>query len=312
LDGAPVATINANLTSGLDLTSAHRLAENLGIAFMGDTKGGAFDVTGGVARTLLASPNPDGRSNADVVRPWANTLDVTRRSRDMWIVDFGVDTSIEEAALYEAPFEYAKTHVMPKREASRSKITQWWRHERPRPDMRVALDGMSRFLVTPTTSKHRLFVWMDAITLPDHQLIAFARDDDYFLGMLQSCVHELWARGQGTQLREVESGFRYTPTTTFETFPFPHPNEPQRDAIAAAAKSLADLRAGWLNPPGATTAALRKRTLTNLYNQPPSWLTQAHERVDRAIHAAYGWPYPLTPDEVLALLLALNLSRRAA
>jgi type II restriction/modification system DNA methylase subunit YeeA len=312
LDGAPVATINANLTSGLDLTSAHRLAENLGIAFMGDTKGGAFDVTGGVARTLLASPNPDGRSNADVVRPWANTLDVTRRSRDMWIVDFGVDTSIEEAALYEAPFEYAKTHVMPKREASRSKITQWWRHERPRPDMRVALDGMSRFLVTPTTSKHRLFVWMDAITLPDHQLIAFARDDDYFLGMLQSCVHELWARGQGTQLREVESGFRYTPTTTFETFPFPHPNEQQRDAIAAAAKSLADLRAGWLNPPGATTAALRKRTLTNLYNQPPSWLTQAHERVDRAIHAAYGWPYPLTPDEVLALLLALNLSRRAA
>jgi hypothetical protein len=107
----------------------------------------------------------------------------------------------------------------------------------------------------------------------------------------------------------VESGFRYTPTTTFETFPFPEPTDEQRDQIAAAAKSLDDLRAGWLNPANATDDELRKRTLTNLYNQRPSWLVQAHERLDRAVHAAYGWDYPLDPDEVLARLVALNLSR---
>ena len=170
-------------------------------------------------------PNPDGRSNADVVRPWVNGLDVTRRPRDMWIIDFGTDMPMEEAALYEAPFEYVKEHVMPTRETNRraAYAERWWLHVEPRSGMRSALDGLERFLATPTVSKHRIFAWLDGATLPDHQLIAFARDDDYFFGVLQSRVHELWARAMGTQLREVESGFRYTPTTTFETFPFPKP-----------------------------------------------------------------------------------------
>jgi hypothetical protein len=129
--------------------------------------------------------------------------------------------------------------------------------------------------------------------------------------VLHSSVHELWARGLGTQLREVESGFRYTPTTTFETFPFPQPTDEVRDQIAVAAKTLADLRAGWLNPTGTTDDELRKRTLTNLYNQQPSWLAQAHERLDRTVHAAYGWDYPLEPGETLARLVAMNLSRKA-
>jgi hypothetical protein len=124
-------------------------------------------------------------------------------------------------------------------------------------------------------------------------------------------VHELWARGHGTQLREVESGFRYTPTTTFETFPFPHPADDIRDEIAAAAKRLDELRNGWLNPPGMTEVDLRKRTLTNLYNARPSWLALTHERLDQAVHAAYRWPYPLEAEEVLARLLALNLERAA-
>lgn len=314
LNGALVPAINANLTAGIDMTQVRRLAENLNVAFMGDTKGGAFDISGEVAEELLASPNPDGRSNADVVRPWMNSRDATQRPRRMWIVDFGVDTSIEEAALYEAPFEYVKQHVMQKRSENRrpAYAERWWLHVEPRSGMRRALDGLPRFLVTPTTSKHRVFVWMDPRTLPDHQLIAFARDDDYFFGALHSAVHEVWARGLGTQLREAESGFRYTPTTTFETFPFPTPTDPQRETIAATAKALDALRVGWLNPPGVPDAELRKRTLTNLYNQRPSWLAQAHERLDRAVYDAYGWVYPLAPAEVLAKLVALNLARKAA
>lgn len=115
--------------------------------------------------------------------------------------------------------------------------------------MRAALQPLPRFAATITVSKHRLFVWMSAPTLPDHQLIAFARDDDYFFGVLHSRVHEIWARAQGTQVRERESGFRYTPTTCFETFPFPQPSTEQQEAIAAVAREVDELRKRWLNPP---------------------------------------------------------------
>jgi hypothetical protein len=115
----------------------------------------------------------------------------------------------------------------------------------------------------------------------------------------------------GTQLREVESGFRYTSTTCFETFPFPRPADAQRDAIAEAARDLDRLRIGWLNPPGLQEPDLAKRTLTNLYNARPTWLAQAHERLDAAVLAAYGWPADIAAEELLARLLAVNLARAA-
>ena len=115
----------------------------------------------------------------------------------------------------------------------------------------------------------------------------------------------------GTQLREKESGFRYTPTTCFETFPFPEPSDTQREAIAEAAKELNKLREGWLNPPGLPAQELRKRTLTNLYNTPPTWLHQAHQRLDQAVLDAYAWPHDLPDAAILERLLALNLERAA-
>ncbi len=225
LNGRPVAAINPNLTAGIDLTRVGRLRENLGIAFMGDTKGGPFDIDADVAAAMLAAPNPHGRSNAEVVRPWVNGLDLTRRPRGMWIIDFGTDMPEADAALYEAPFEYVKRHVKPTRarHPSDDHRRAWWLHV-------AAAVGNARGPGRPGSlhrhaarlTKHRLFVLAGrARHLPITQLIVFARDDDYFFGVLHSSVHELWARGLGTQLREVESGFRYTPTTTFETFPFP-------------------------------------------------------------------------------------------
>jgi hypothetical protein len=130
--------------------------------------------------------------------------------------------------------------------------------------------------------------------------------------VLHSHVHEVWARATGTQLREVESGFRYTPTTCFETFPFPEPNEEQREAISAAAAELNRLREGWLNPPGASEAELKARTLTNLYNQRPTWLANAHATLDAAVLMAYGWPADVADEEILARLLKLNLEREPA
>nr|MDQ3552886.1 hypothetical protein [Chloroflexota bacterium] len=186
---------------------------------------------------------------------------------------------------------------------------RWWLHMEPRSGMRAVLNDLARYIVTPRVSKYRLFMWVKSDTLPDSATIVIARDDDYTFGVLHSRVHELWARGMGTQLREVESGFRYTPTTTFETFPFPLPTDEQRDSIAAAAKRLNELREGWLNPAGATDEELDQRTLTKLYNAMPSWLRDAHATLDHAVLAAYALPHDIPDADLLARLLDLNLQR---
>jgi hypothetical protein len=181
--------------------------------------------------------------------------------------------------------------------------------------MRAALIGKQRYIATPRVSKHRLFIWLASEFLANDGTIVIAREDDYMLGVLHSWPHELWARAKGTQLREADSGCRYTPTTTFETYPFPWPpgQEPQDDprvvAIAEAARELVALREAWLNPRDVFGAELNKRTLTNLYNQRPDWLETAHRRLDAAVLAAYGWPEGLGDEEILGRLLALNLER---
>ena len=343
LDGKLADEIYTDLTArrdgvGVDLTKARRLGKNAGVAFMGDTKGGPFNITGDQARDWLRLPaNPNGRTNAHVLKPWVNGMDLTRRPAGKWIVDFGLHMSEGDAALYEEPFRRVQKHVYPMRRKNRRKSYReyWWRHVEPRPKMWAALEGLSRYIATPTVAKHRLFVWLDARICPDHQLIVIARDDDTTFGILHSRFHETWSLRLGTSLEDRP---RYTPTTTFATFPFPPglaPNvpatqqasNPHAGAIAQAARRLVKLRDRWLNPPEwvewvdepvpgypkrpvprdqKTANALKKRTLTNLYNTRPQWLTDAHQTLDAAVAAAYGWPADISDDDVLRELLALN------
>ncbi len=308
LDGQPVTSINANLTSGLDLSRARQIPENLGIAFMGDTKGGAFDITEAQAHDLLRAHNPDGRTNANVVRPRVNGLVTKGGAAKTWIVDFGTSMTLQEAALYEAPFEYVRKAVKPIREqnARKAYADRWWLHVEPRPAMRAALKDMPRFIVTVIHSKFRIFWWVTPPTLPDHALIAIARGDDFTFGILQSKVHCLWALALGTQLEDRP---RYTVADCFETFPFPQPTDDQRGRVGEAARRLVELRDGWLNPPNLDPADLDKRTLTNLYNQRPTWLDHAHADLDAAVLDVYGWPRDLIETEILEHLLALSFSR---
>jgi len=315
LDDISVNAINADLTGTVDLTAAKRLQENIGLSFMGDTKGGPFDIAPDMAARMLNAPlNPNGRPNSGVVRPWANGWDVTRRPRGMWIIDFGVAMTEDEAALYEMPFEYVAAKVRPARAKSRTTRREWWLHERPRPAMRQAIAPLRRYIVTPAVAKHRLFAWAEHPTLPDHAVFVFAREDDYFLGVLHSKLHELWALRQGTALEDRP---RYTATTTFETFPFPWPpgrelpDDPRVQAITQAARGLVEKRGRWLNPDRATDGELKKRTLTNLYNRRPTWLDLAHRKLDEAVLDAYGWPHDLSDEEILERLLALNVERAA-
>lgn len=211
--------------------------------------------------------------------------------------------------------------------------------------MRKALTPFARYIISPRVAKHRLFCWVAAAYLPDSATVAIARDDDTTFGILHSRFHELWSLRMGTFLG-VGNDPRYTPSTTFETFPFPeglapdipaadYADDPRAQAIAAAAARLNELRENWLNPADlvvrvpevvagypdrilpkdeAAAKELKKRTLTNLYNARPQWLANAHAALDAAVADAYGWGDDwragvLNDDEILARLFRLNQQR---
>jgi hypothetical protein len=250
LDGSPVSDISPNLTTSQNV-EAVPLVSNKSLCFLGVMKAGAFDIKEETALEWLLLPNPHGRPNSDVLRPRMNAMDILRRTGGGWIIDFGCDTCLPKIALYEKPFSHVWNEVKPVRDTNRraSLKQYWWLHGEPRPGLRKSMCDLARVILTPEVSKHRIFVWLDAAYLPDHQTRVFTRSDDFFLGVLHSRIHEVWSLAQGTQLREKESGFRYTPTTCFETFPLPEPTDAQRLAISDEAHELNALRERWLNPP---------------------------------------------------------------
>jgi type II restriction/modification system DNA methylase subunit YeeA len=192
---------------------------------------------------------------------------------------------------------------------------------------------LPRYIATSLVAKHRFFVWQSRNVVSENLAVVIARDDDTSFGILSSRFHVLWALRLGTSLEDRP---RYTPTTCFETFPFPPGLSPRdrghNEAIAAAAHELNRLRENWLNPPKwvewqitpeeeeagfpprpvarpGHEAELKKRTLTNLYNARPAWLVSAHAALDEAVAAAYGWAditAETADEEILRHLLALN------
>ena len=315
LDGEMVDRIHSDLSSRkADLTKAQRLRENQGIAFQGVTPLGPFVISDEEAREMLADSNPSGYSNSDVIKPFITARDITERPREQWIVDFGPDAPVEYAESFSLPFQHVENKVKPSRKGTPLDSQKpFWIFQRSRPAMRSAIQELDRFIVTPRVSKHRVFKWICKPALPDTGVEVFASDDDYFIGVLQSRVHVVWSLALGTQLRDRESGFRYTHTTCFETFPFPEPTEDQRDAIADIAKTLMWHRKNVLTPLENTPEKMiREMTLTNVYNKNHRWLRSDHEKLDRAVFDAYGWsedPADLDDDTILERLLELNLSR---
>ncbi|MBL4808974.1 MAG: class I SAM-dependent DNA methyltransferase, partial [Phycisphaerales bacterium] len=344
LNGKTVAHIHSDLSAGLDFTQACQLSQNKSIAFQGTISSGPFDINYLQAKEWLSTPNVNGNPPIDILRPWNNATDVTKRSRGRWIIDFGVDRPESNAACYTNPFEYIQSDVRPQRDmlkdgkmkyAHSSKFPSWqlWN---ARPDFRDHIQTLSRYLVTPRVAKHRLFSWKSKSTLPDARLFAFAVSSDYYFGILHSATHELWTlsncswHGKGNDPT-------YNGGACFETFPLPwspghepakgDPQRPLHDAIGACAATLNEQRERWLNPPewvepiaaridaeddfadvlavsgeeaqrlirqSAIDAAcakdpkLKKRTLTNLYNERPTWLRLAHKALDEAVLAAYA------------------------
>ncbi len=353
LNGHAVETILSDLSSNehdYDLTHAVRLTQNANICFEGMKKYGPFDPPSETVREWLQAPtNVNKLPNSDVLKQLVTATDIVRRPTDRWIIDFGASSSVGDAACFEQPFSYAEAHVKPYRTKVRVAKTRenWWLYERARPKLAAKLGKLPKYIGTPRVAKYRVFVWLDKSSMPDTSIDAITRDDDTSFGILHSRFHEIWSLRMGTFLGKGNDP-RYTPSTTFETFPFPegltpdipaadYAEDPRAQAIATAAARLNELRENWLNPadlvrrepevvPGYpdrilavdedAARELKKRTLTNLYNARPAWLDHAHAALDEAVAEAYGWGDDwragvLTDDEMLARLFRLNQQRAA-
>ena len=349
LNGEPVGAINADLTTGLDLTAAKPLRENRNGAFLGIQKSGPFDVPGEVARAWMREPaNPNNRSNSEVLKPYWNGDDLTGRPRDIFLIDLPLGLSKADVTLFASPFRHIATTpdddgktVEQLRTALGGRAgPRWWEPHWPRPEMRSRIESLRRYLVTAETAQHRVFVWLSYPVLPDKNLIVIPREYDLMFGLLQSRFHAAWALRKGSDLEDRP---RYTHTTTFATFPFPEGMSPTQStqsaralptaaAIETAAARLNTLREAWLYPHDLITEQpevveglpmrrlakndtarqqLARRTMTALYNDRPDWLVEAHRELDAAVAAAYGWPDDMTDDDALHRLLAMNLQRSA-
>ncbi len=246
-DGRVVSSIFTNLSSVVDLTGVRSLTHKSCRYLRPPEKGGKFELEERQAIELLQEPSPNGRPNSDVIRPWFNAESLVKSRNSLWIIDFhGLPEHL--AASYEGPFAVLRANAFPFRSLNREKRLRekWWLYRRSGDEVRQASTRRRRLLCTPMVSKYRLFVWVMSILQPDKTLYAFDTDDDYDLGILHSRVHELWALKLGTRL---ETRPRYTPTSCFETFPFPIPTSDQRKAISSAAQDLDQMRNAWLNPP---------------------------------------------------------------
>ena len=148
-------------------------------------------------------------------------LTLVKRNRNFWIVDFQ-DMEIEKARTYKAPFQYVEENIRAVRAKNnnRKRREYWWRLGASGRQYRKAILTISRQIFSPRVAKHRVFVWDAGRVFPGDAIVAIARDDDYFFGVLHSKLHEVWSLRMGTWLGKGNDP-RYTPTTTFETFPFP-------------------------------------------------------------------------------------------
>jgi hypothetical protein len=304
LDGERVAAISSSLDEAdANVTAASRLTQNRGHVFQGTIPAGAgFILDAEEAGKLLSIPDADYSS---VVRPYLIGEDITTSPTQdprRWIIDFGFLT-LEEAQKYPDALAIVRDRVKLERDASRDHGFReyWWRFGRPRGALRSAIAPLQRYIAANRYGKRILFAWQDVEACPGDLVLVFAFDDDFSMGVLLGGAHWGWARAQSSTIR-VDT--RYTPTSAFETFPWPQPTGEQREAIAEAAREVVARRS--------EVCVERQIGLTQLYNEVDEGayreLAKLHRTLDEAVAAAYGWPKRIAQDatETNRRLLELN------
>ncbi len=305
LDGTDVSGISTRLVeSELSVEEFPRLRENVGRCFQGPIPAGDFYLTIDDAQELLGR---DEAQYADVVRPYLNGDDIAedpRQAPRRYVIDFAF-RSLEEAMRYPAALDVVRAKVKPERDANADEGFRkfWWRFGRPRGKMRQALDGLQRYIGLNRVGKRMLFVWCDPPVCPSDLVIVFAFDDDYAMGVLTSTIHRSWALKESSTLEDRP---RYTPSSAFETFPWPSPDENAKQEIGDLAAAIIKRRQ--------EITVERGIGLTDLYNEVDdgAWqdLAKLHSDLDAAVAQAYGWPRAVSEDPVA--IVARLAERHAA
>jgi hypothetical protein len=329
--------INADLTLGVDASALHPLKANEGICSPGvKLHGPGFVVTPAQANILGIQKRPDLKAH---LRPYLNGRDLLQRSRSMMVIDLYGLSEAEVMESFPEVADHLLETVKKKRwnekkqrwegrdhQAERSSTAdakayavRWWEFGKPRPELRSALEGLSRYIATTETSKHRVFQFLDVSVLPDNMIIAVASDQAFHLGVLQSRIGVEWALSQGGTL---ESRPRYSKSRCFDPFPFPEATPSQCGLVAGIAERLDSTRRAALAESDQLTMtglynlveAVRSRTLPQEQEQAAvraraRIVAKLHDDLDAAVAAAYGWPADLTPAEIVARLVALNVER---
>jgi hypothetical protein len=288
-----VGKIFSNLCSGIDVNKSLSLKSGQDLCSRGmQLIGGGFRLSKEETKTI----------EPDVVHLYLNGRDLLQTSRGSYVIDlFGLS---EQEVINKFPqaYQWVSDRVRPEREQNNRKSYRenWWIFGEPRANFRPALEDLSRYIATVETAKHRIFVFLDCDIVPDNMLVNIALEDAYFLGVLSSQVHVLWALAAGGTLEDRP---RYNKTRCFDPFPFPDPTPEQKQKIRDLGERLDAHRKK-------VQADHPDITITGMYNlleklragEPftdkdrdyndralVSTLKQIHDDLDVAVLEAYGW-----------------------
>ena len=335
LNDKPVSGITPFLTEpGTVSGPPHRLAANAGKSFQGSiVLGMGFVLEPEEAQRLI---DKDAR-NRDVLFPYLNGEDLNSRpdqSPSRWVINFfdwplnrqTAPIGYRGAVVADYPHCLAvvEEKVKPERMVNRfskNAREKWWQYERGRPELYRSIAGMERVLVRARIANIHSMVWVPAGWVYNEKTVVFV---DCPLSVMQSNVHEAWARHYSSTLR---TDMQYTPSDCCETFPFPNLN----NWLGSIDQSYHDHRR--------QVMLTRQEGLTKTYNRfhDPAesaanvqQLRDLHVEMDQAVAAAYGWSdlalghgfhetkqgtrftiSELARREVLARLLKLNHERYA-
>jgi SAM-dependent methyltransferase len=298
LDNQPVSVINSSLQSSTDVSSAKRLKASLNFCFQGVIPvGEGFIVTEEQVNQWIKA---DSKNN-DVLKLFSMGANLAKRPHGLperWIIDFS-NMALEDVSDYKLPFNHVKTNVKEKREKNREPIMRekWWRFKRTNEAMRKALAPLKYCFAVPRVSKWAIFIPFPDNWLAGDKSVVVASDDFYVFGVLTSTVHRTWMQAQKSTLK---ADIAYTPTSCFETFPFPQACTSKLvDQIRSATQALHDYRSQQMEK--------RQWGITQLYNEffnePASQLYKLHAQLDQLVMQVYGF-HP--GDDLLAKLLELN------
>ena len=318
--------INPDLTVGPDAGSAAPLLANEWLCSRGVSLHGAGFIVTPAQAAFLGLGRRNGLQRH--IRPYRNGRDLTGRAREVMVIDLLGLTEEQVRRQYPEVYQHLLTTVKPERDANNRATYRdnWWLFGEPRRELRPALDGLKRYIVTVETAKYRLFAFLSGEVLPDNKLICIATADAFHLGTLHSHIHALWYLANAGMIGVFDQPAVYVKTSSFDPFPFPLATPEQRAAIGSLAEELDAARKDVL-------ATHHDLTLTGLYNLRDKLMrgdefttaeqgarmrgrvdviAELHRRLDRAVAEAYGWPTDLADTEIVARLVALNAERRAA